>query len=1034
MANHILIGLGGTGYKVLREFRKRLWAEYPDMTARNKLPIRFLYIDSDEDSTPSKLAGNPDLRVNGQDTAITPDEYLGIKNVNLENVYGNLQAYPGLRHVIGNGEFLRSCMGEVGKAAGQKRRAGRILFAQNAKSYLDKVRHMINSLSHHVGDDEKVNIYIFTGLAGGTGSGSIVDAVSILLSEPQLQTVNLSIEVFAMIPENLPPTGADAGRYHANGYAALSELSALNVQAFLPADVISGKEHIKLNFTETNKQFALTVYTNRNRRNAVVDSYTVLPQLLADVINFRIFTPFSEKMHRLNMYFKSENRPDYVVEYSTATPKERKRQGARTKAVGSFGIKRVSYPNEKLIAVASESIARDAIKMFLYQNFDSDLGYINESKNESKDYNEYLSRENLRNWKLSEADLSFDTPILTPSDGRIPPSFHNYWETVSNDYDYNTARDYGQPLQVQDTYFEDRYKGETIEDAFREEKGVEDYFVAKSRDQVLSESANVIVDKIRKNLFNQWQQGVYSAHDVRQIAERILNMLRNKIDSIEAEAQKLEDKIAICDEQRKDLLKRYSDIVFLIGEIFLRRRRNIYVEYSHVLVEKYDAKTKLASLNIFQRVFLPKLLQQFTKLLGEIQEFVGLNQELIDHYGTMIDKNTPASEPDLRMAHIEVADLDRLHRFISDVLHDRDKMNLFGQKIRDYLAEGTKKSFERVGEKMRDLKVMEEMSVNELRDVILSYHKEMLRHTPVLGLNVVEQLYQMYGHNEDAIRTFASDLVRNSEVYINLDDQEVTKMMPNNEDQNPNVASGAAPNTVMVVALPQINTDDGRLRDFIENLRLKIGQAFPQNNDTRELIFMDSPKADEITILTYQNLFPIRAIDYMPFLRHKYEELTMGRNETTNISNKILLHAEGDGSKLPPLFGEGTGPSGDEVIKFIFLATALGVIKQGEDELGNKGWGLIETDDFGVEMFQLLSPSFTGILKSQELTPERIGYVVERVDEETALPIHVNKKAELAQKVKDLMKNNVLPEAGSPSSELYRRYAAKATEALKVFA
>lgn len=181
-----MIGIGGTGYKVLRDFRKRLWGEQPDIRKRHSLPVRFLYIDSDELNKPENIAGNPDLRVNGQDTAITPDEYLNIKNVNLNSVFDNLGGYPRLRHVVGNGAFIRSCMGEVGAAAGQKRRAGRILFANNAHTYINKIHNIVQELSETVGNAKDLNIYIFAGLAGGTGSGSIVDAVSLLLPTSRL--------------------------------------------------------------------------------------------------------------------------------------------------------------------------------------------------------------------------------------------------------------------------------------------------------------------------------------------------------------------------------------------------------------------------------------------------------------------------------------------------------------------------------------------------------------------------------------------------------------------------------------------------------------------------------------------------------------------------------------------------------------------------------------------------------------------------------------------------------------------------------
>ena len=60
-----------------------------------------------------------------------------------------------------------------------------------------------------------------------------------------------------------------------------------------------------------------------------------------------------------------------------------------------------------------------------------------------------------------------------------------------------------------------------------------------------------------------------------------------------------------------------------------------------------------------------------------------------------------------------------------------------------------------------------------------------------------------------------------------------------------------------------------------------------------------------------------------------------------------------------------------------------------------------------------------------------IGELVEKVDDEILKPVHMARKAEMSQTVKDLVKNSVLPEAGSPSTELYKRYAAQAKDALK---
>jgi len=45
-SNHILVGLGGTGGKILREFKMRMFEEFPEAKDRDKLPVGLLYVDS----------------------------------------------------------------------------------------------------------------------------------------------------------------------------------------------------------------------------------------------------------------------------------------------------------------------------------------------------------------------------------------------------------------------------------------------------------------------------------------------------------------------------------------------------------------------------------------------------------------------------------------------------------------------------------------------------------------------------------------------------------------------------------------------------------------------------------------------------------------------------------------------------------------------------------------------------------------------------------------------------------------------------
>lgn len=340
--NHILVGLGGTGGKVLKAIRKRIYQEFPNDEDRAKLSIGYVYVDSTREMmTP----GDSTFRVLGKDASFTESEFVDIKSVDLKQILDNISSFPGLKGIVRNGASMKNTIGEVGKAAGQKRRAGRILFAANCNKYLSALKNQYNKVKTITKKDD-VNIHIFTGLAGGTGSGAIIDVIAQTRMQDTFRHAN--IVVYAMIPELDIPAGCQAGRYHQNGYAALKELNALNIGQFLPSDVIRGEEQVDLDITP-NKQFGLMLYSNVNENGVTVNSFSELPQLLADTIYFRLF--LQEKNGTTDDFLRSfslENINDFCVEYSEkskGTDKER----ARTKAINTFGIKRIIYPERRMV-------------------------------------------------------------------------------------------------------------------------------------------------------------------------------------------------------------------------------------------------------------------------------------------------------------------------------------------------------------------------------------------------------------------------------------------------------------------------------------------------------------------------------------------------------------------------------------------------------------------------------------------------------------------------------------------------------------
>lgn len=46
IGNHVLIGLGGIGGRILQAFKVRMFEEWPNAEERKELPVALLYVNS----------------------------------------------------------------------------------------------------------------------------------------------------------------------------------------------------------------------------------------------------------------------------------------------------------------------------------------------------------------------------------------------------------------------------------------------------------------------------------------------------------------------------------------------------------------------------------------------------------------------------------------------------------------------------------------------------------------------------------------------------------------------------------------------------------------------------------------------------------------------------------------------------------------------------------------------------------------------------------------------------------------------------
>ena len=80
MANHLFIGLGGTGGKVLRELRKRVYEEFKsNAPTRGEAHIDYIYVDSSDDD----LNDRTGWKVLGKSVHLADTQKVSIHGINL---------------------------------------------------------------------------------------------------------------------------------------------------------------------------------------------------------------------------------------------------------------------------------------------------------------------------------------------------------------------------------------------------------------------------------------------------------------------------------------------------------------------------------------------------------------------------------------------------------------------------------------------------------------------------------------------------------------------------------------------------------------------------------------------------------------------------------------------------------------------------------------------------------------------------------------------------------------------------------------
>lgn len=890
-ANHILIGLGGTGGKILREFKMRMYEEFPEPILRSKQPVQLLYVDSSDEMMPKDGKPRADFRVMGQDASFNEREFLYIKAVDVEHILNHINNYPTVKGIVDNVSAVKEAIGSLGAAAGQKRRAGRLLFAANAVAYVNAIKDAYARCEIISGSAEKTYFHIFAGLCGGTGSGSIIDAIV----QTRKHFPDAVISVYAMIPEkNLPKSNMDQGRYYQNGYAAMNELNALQSGRFSPHDITGNGGTAKFDGFNVKKGWAdgLTIYSNVNENGLRLDSLEELPKVVSDYVYARIFMLNADNKDNEDIIraYSFENMDDFAFEYdetapSTVTPK----RIARTKKINSFGIKRVMYPELRILKHITYTVGESVLYQFKYNNWRENQGYVNEEA--FKDYREmYLKSDNLSKWMLDDEHLLLEKMILQSD--KTYPVFNDYWLDKSTGY-ADVAKSADCPLNELQNILKGFY------DKHFRDCGVETYY--RGKEAAVPDMAKEVRRTIEHELFGKWKAGDISIVELQKVSKLLLEHMVEVRKHIEDLASDEKENYLKIEDERAGNVSEWSGLNVL--QRMVNKGARIYADHQTTLADMFVSQTRIVAIE-FAKKLAARIFIELQKMNEDISAFGEKINSALDETERLLAAQQKVNKglEDMKSAIIEVSEEERMAEFEVEIKIDKTDMPNIARQLREKILPPA--DFTNFGAlaNLITIDIIRDAFDVKLAEIVRTKHNEKAESDKkVLGLNILTQLQQKLLTYDD-IKAFAYNIVKQSGVYLILNNDQMQLHVRNNEGNLSPTNMASINKKTILVSIPSPDDNPG-LKDFADKLEQAFSESFRQGTSQTSIkVNRKSSRKDELSIITVGYCFPMRAMSWLSDYKNKYEYFLNTGNPATDASNAILLHSEADGKNLPSLF------------------------------------------------------------------------------------------------------------------------------------
>ncbi len=910
MSNHLIIGLGGTGGKVIRAFRKTIFQEFRK-TEPDGVNVGYLYVDSDNGMM---APDDPSWKILGRLVQLGKNQQVCIQGANLQQHLNNINAFPGIKPWIGNqdqwNDILSSFQG-VSILGGQKRRLGRFLFACNTADFVNQLTLQVTGL-HRISRKNDVTFHVCCGLAGGTGSGIIIDVLAQIRQHFQYNDENghFRLIAYALLPEKNPKQGWDTGNYHANGYAALLELNALSAGAFMPYDISSGGR-VNSNSVMFN---GLYLFTNENEQGSVLDVNDEVPDMMADFLYQKIVAVRELSWHGLR---RAEN-----MENGESTPETAPIPGSqipeRAKRFLTFGIKRVAIPDEEIKEYLSYQFARQVALHLKFNNWDDTAGFVERPKN--KDFYGFVAEKATQSdWLLSDDHLCLSKAIL-------PQDIDKNWNTIDDDWQRvvpsftSIVRNRPKKTWLEELpkLFAARFDKHFRSGGRGEVGGVQQFY--KLKQEALTQMAKEIRQTIEETLFTDWKNGRQSIYDIVALGEALINSLDKRRNAISAKIIQRENEAKTAQENIEEVNKKWASTWF--GKLL--NADNMLDQQAANLRDLYIARTWAQAL-AFSEKLMDVLLEEIRRFQVTLGKGMNIVTKSVEEFDTLLSQRIKdETQVDITKQLVRFYDPNAVRAVTNQLICNEQVQKNCATDVRSQVIS-------KMGQ-TPTFSIFAGLDVSSFIDTLViqseqNAQREHDRHVEstkrLVGVSIIEKLKVDYDNNPQALQLYVNELVEHACNYLSFSTAEVNR-------QGVGIPTSPTRFSLFTVILPQAPEH----QKFLDNLKEAFQSAY-----TGDVQFLYSDnKPNEIAMVNITNLFPLRFVEGVNFLRNKYVAKI---NQAKDPSRSILeVHTEDN--DFPNLFVPSVEEIEKEAIPYLLLAKIMGLIV------------LIDNPQTGVKQFAFM--------------------------------------------------------------------------------